>query len=78
MKSRLVLAITGEALDKLRVLRFKLECLILKIPTGEIRNALCDANIHMAEAETLMLKKLRYENSPDPISDILADMRCGR
>jgi len=61
MSSRLVPPTTGEALDKLRVFRTKLERLILKTPTSEIRNHLCDANIHMMEAETLMLKKLRGE-----------------
>jgi len=62
VSSRLIPPTTGEALDKLRTLRFKLERLILKTPTSVIRNHLCDANIHMMEAETEMLKKLREDN----------------
>lgn len=43
----------------IEALKTELESQILAIPTGEKRNLLCDANIHLGEALRLLLQASR-------------------
>lgn len=57
-----------------QVLEKRLEELINKTPTGELRNLLCDINIEL-QRKTMEIKELRAENeetikSFNPLSDM--------
>jgi hypothetical protein len=38
-----------------------LESVILTVPTSETRNKLCDANIHLGEAQRLIKEAVKYD-----------------